>query len=67
MAVKRVNITMDEEHLAVIDSYAAKKHVGRSAAVTFLTGLGLQYEELMKSIPVLVGYMAKEQGQDAST
>ena len=45
MAKKKVMICVDEGLLAEIEDYAAKMHLNRSASITFLCSMALQFQE----------------------
>lgn len=51
MALKRINLNLDEELLKQLDDYAEKMHVNRSSALSFLLSQKFQSDKMIESMP----------------
>lgn len=59
MAIKRINVTMEESHIAKIDQYAKEMSISRSAAIAVLTGQALEYRQLIGSLPEMMDFVRR--------
>lgn len=51
MALKRINLNLDEELLKQLDDYAEKMHVNRSSALSFLLSQKFQSDKMIENMP----------------
>ena len=54
MALKRINLNLDEELLSQLDDYANQMHITRSAAISVLLSQLFQGQKTMKTMGDLV-------------
>nr|CDL66273.1 unnamed protein product [uncultured bacterium]CRY93877.1 hypothetical protein [uncultured prokaryote] len=54
MALKRVNMNIDEELLTQLDDYASKMHISRSSALAVLLSQMFQSQKAMQTMSDLV-------------
>lgn len=59
MAVKRINVSMEEEQIAKIDGYAKEMCISRSAAIAVLTGQALEYRQMFAALPEMMDFVRK--------
>ena len=51
MALKRINLNLDEELLKQLEDYAEKMHVNRSSALSFLLSQKFQSDKMIENMP----------------
>ena len=54
MALRRVNMNIDEELLTQLDDYASKMHISRSSALSVLLSQMFQSQKAMQTMSDLV-------------
>lgn len=59
MAIKRLNVTMDENQIARIDKYAEEMCISRSAAIAVLTGQALEYRQMFAALPEMMDFVRR--------
>lgn len=61
MALKRLNLNLDEDLIASIDDYASSMHVNRSAAISMLLSQYFLGQKTMATLGDLVEVYKEEQ------
>lgn len=61
MAVRKINLNMDEQLLERIDAYAKYMGVSRTAAISFLCGNQLYQADAIKALSGAVEVLEKEE------
>ena len=54
MALKRLNMNIDEELISYLDTYSEQMHVNRSAAVSFILSQFFETKKNMQTVSSLV-------------
>ena len=63
MALRKLVLNLDEELVAQLDTYAADKHVNRTAAISFLLTTALEHIQAISSLDELLKLYHAEQAK----
>ena len=67
MALKRVNLNLEEELVAKVDAYADSMYVNRTNAFALIIGQFFEQKETLKTLSVFASLYEQQKAEDAAT